>query len=97
LATAWALSGDGHNRTEAGSAVQITEQRLPPELSGPCHDNQRRLQVVHPARKKAQEPQRWVIRPLRVVDQHHDRPVGRDVRKQPIQPMKMSEHALAVA
>src|SRR5262249_36234077 len=54
-------------------------------VAAPESDQQRDSQTLQPRREVRQPPQRWLVPPVRLVNSHEKRPLGGEVRSQPVE------------
>ena len=66
----------------------VQQRLLGARLGGPRADRQQHRQVLHPARERVQEAQARRVRPVRVVDHDQQRLLGRQVRREPVEPVQ---------
>ena len=66
----------------------VQQRLLGARLGGPRADREQHRQVLHPARQRVQEAQARRVRPVRVVDHDQQRLLGRQVRREPVEPVQ---------
>jgi hypothetical protein len=60
-------------------------------LGGPRRQQHGGAQLLHSGQQEGEEAQRSTVHPLRVVDHQRHRPLGRQVREQPVEPVEHRE------
>ena len=97
-ATAAGLSGAG--RTAVRGSRSVSPRRASgaaARLARPHGDDHARRDLLDPRLQVGEEPERVLVRPVRVVDEQGERPLLRQPRAQPVQAVEAREQAIVPA
>ena len=85
LATPPRVSGDGRSSSVAGSPTSVAASGVSAGSERPSGENQPKRLAIESARDERQRARRRRVAPLQVVDHQHERRIGGQIRRQPVQ------------
>ena len=93
-AIAAGLSGSGRTACSGSPSTSPVSALGDRRLAGPPRDDHAGRDLLDPRLQVGEEPERMLVRPVRVVDEHGERALLRQPRAQPVQPVEPREQAV---
>jgi hypothetical protein len=90
------VSGAGAIDSAAASAARLQHGRVALGLRPPGRDDEGDRQLLEARHEEHQEPQRGGVRPVRVIDDHAQRPPLREVGAEPVEAVEDGERGVLV-